>query len=869
MKKFLHSLLILFMGINVAAVAQQQEAAEITAWDGSDMAIEIRRGDTLTFEYTAAAQGTLYVYADDQKSADYLTVGISGGVFLDGAYDENFKLEDTGFFDEDNQTGVHGKIELYSGEKLRFALTAPEDSYGKKSSFTLKSKFITGNMGSSSNPVELKQNQKATLATFKNSTESLDETHATYCKFTAPSDGVASIYTKQYLVYIVEEELFGTKDFTRVAESQRTNYEHEFVVTKDQSYIVAVPNSRFVDVTFKMTYDRLGLAPEFPIEISEFPVTLNPVKGNNYYRFSHELIGDNIIMEVAAAEGWDGVIDYMETVEWKDEVSTELTSDSVSGSAATFYKNVDIRFLLGDAVTVNFKVTDGTAAATLSLREPAAGESFETAVAATAGENTFSASGRDYWFAYTAEADAVYHFTTNGTLKHVNLVAGVELMIADNVYRFHKGETVYVCVSGTEESNTFIIGYEEIVAGDYCDNPIFFKLGEDITIQGRGVDNFHSFTAEENGFALFTSPGWSVHFRSECGGYRLDCQPVITEKGGLEEDDETYEVTYTYKLPVEAGQNYIVEVEGVSEDIVITTGFEAPVAGDVCATAIAIETLNDTIKLDYAFGVEKWYKLTADKSGYFTIYAKLGYAANMKTKVGSCDANETNAPTDNSHDNAYMAGYKAAKVYVEEGETLYIYTKTGSENDEVEELFGKDFYIVPTFAEPRPGEDVAVAIAVETGKEYEVMTNTDGYEQWYSYIIPAGKEMTATLSATVKFISNSLSFYKEDKTTSMSAYKGDYTQTNITNDDNVIIGKSYYFAPADDQRTIYIKVSTVNAMYAPVVWSIACDDNGLNTDVETPAVTHEAPVIYDLMGRRVENPGKGIYIINGVKRVIK
>ena len=122
----------------------------------------------------------------------------------------------------------------------------------------------------------------------------------------------------------------------------------------------------------------------------------------------------------------------------------------------------------------------------------------------------------------------------------------------------------------------------------------------------------------------------------------------------------------------------------------------------------------------------------------------------------------------------------------------------------------------------------------------------------------------------MKFITNSLSFYKEDKTTSMSAYKGDFTQTNITNEAGETIGKNYAFAAADADRTIYIKVSMVNAMYNPVVWKIEGDnEGGDDTSVVIEKSDAEATVIYDLMGRRVTNPTKGIYIINGVKRVIK
>lgn len=862
MKKFLHSLLVLFMGINIASFAQQKEAAEVTPWDGSDMAIEMRRGDTLTFAYTAAQQGTLYIYADNQNANDNVPVSIWGGWYHDGAYDSDSPLQEAGPYD--NGVGVYGWIRVWDTDVVRFTLSAPEDAEGKVTTFTLKSKLFTGNTGSSwDNPIKLTKDTKVELPPFTNSLELLDEQYATCCSFTAPSDGVASIYTSEYLIYYIKaEELDGEHPLQYASQNESTN-DHEFVVESGKEYLVFVPSRRPTEVTFKMTKDRLGLSPEFPIVIEQFPATPDLVKGNNYYKFSHELIGETTMLEVAVAEGWDGTITYMDATNWGAEESSELTKNTVSGSAATFCKNVDVRYLFGDAVVVNFNVTSGTAAATLTLREPAAGESFEKAAEAVLGENKFEGPARDYWFAYTSSADAEYSFATSGTLKHVNLVAGVELKVDDNVYRLHEGETIYVCVSTAKEgSNTFTISSKGIVAGDYCDNPIYFELGQELSIAGRGIDCFHSFTAEEDGFAIFHSTNWSLHFRSECGGRRLNPTQTVEVEG--EGDNEV--VKYSYKLPVAAGQSYIVEVESVSEDIVITTGFEGAIAGDVCATAIAIESM-DTLNLNYEFGVEKWYKITADKSGYYTIYAKLGYAANMKTKVGDCDAAETNAPSDNSKSNAYMGGYKAAKVYVEEGQVLYIYTKTGEDNGGAE--FSEKFYLVPTFAEARPGENVNIAIAAETNKEYEVMTNTDGYEQWYSYIIPAGKEMTATLSATMKFISSSLMFYKDDKTTSMSAYKGDYTQTNVTDDANVIIGKSYYFAPTDADRTIYIKVSTVNPMYAPVVWSIACDDNGLNSDVEAPVVTDEAPVIYDLMGRRVENPGKGIYIINGVKRVIK
>ena len=880
MKKFLHSLLILFMGIGTAAFAQQGEAPEITPWDGKALKVDIRLGDTLTYEYTATDKGTLYVYADDQSDADYLKVDIWGGLYADGAYDEVIKLEDTGFFDEDYQTGVFGKIELWENEKLRFTLAAPADSWGERTKFTLKTKFFPAGTagGNFESPVMLAQNSKVTLATFDNTLEFLDETHATFCSFTAPSDGVASIYTKAYLIYYIETENFGVEQLKEVIESNKAQYEHEFIVKKGQSYLVVVPNSRFIDVTFKMTQDRLGLSAEFPNEISEFPATLDLVKGDNYYKFDYSKVGSHTMMEVVAAAGWNGNISYLEGTNWGAIASDELAADAVSGGDATFYKNLDQRFLsYGNAIVINFNVKDQSSAkATLTLREPAEGESFEKAIAATLGENTFNGPARDHWFAYTAETDCEISFASSGTVKHVNFTAGVEQLVATNVYRVDEGVTIYVCVaSKTAGDNTLTITSKEIVAGDYCDKPIEFKLGEDITVKGDTLnvrDKFHSFVAEENGFAVFTSPGWSIHFREECGGRRLDAERIVNEtpiEGAGNPESENFDIQFTYKLPVLAGKTYIVELEAVSDTLTIATGFEEAAEGDVCATAIEIENLNDTIKFAYEFGKEKWYKVTAEKNGYYTIYAKLGQAANMKTKVGDCDAAETNAPSDNNKADAYMGGYKAAKVYVEEGETLYIYTKTGSENDE--ELFGNNFYLVATFAEPRPGENVDLAIEAKAETEYTVLNNdAEGYEQWYSYTIPAGKELTITLKATMKFIINSLSFYKDDKVTSMSAYKQDFTQTNLTNEAGETIGKNYVFAATDADRTIYIKVSTVNAIYNPVVWKIEGEnEGGDDTGVAVEKADAEATVIYDLMGRRVENPTKGIYIINGVKRVIK
>ena len=866
MKKLYYLLLVLFMGITTTAFAGESGPH---TWDGKNKTLTLKRDTTLTFSYVAAEKGTLYIYSDNQGSSDNVPLTLQGGWYHDGAYDADAPLQDAGPYE--NGLGLYGWIKVWDGDEVRFTISTPKDAEGSQTRFTLKSVFFNQNVGGDSweKPIMLEQGVSTSIPVFPNGSQDvlgdLWINNATFCKFTAPADGVASILTSEYLIYVLEEENIGSVEnlFRSVSQDATTN-DHEFIVRKNVNYIVVVPNVRPATLTFKMTEKVLGQSAKFPLEITEFPATIDLKKGDNYYAFGHGLIGDKKMLDVAVAAGWNGTITYMED---PNENSAELAADKVTGVATTFTKNVDSRYLYGNTIIVNFNMTDKSSlasAATLELRAPKAGESFDTAIAANWGENTINGPAGDYWFAYTAEMDAVYNFATTGTLKHVNFSAGVEQLVADNVYRVDAGETIYVCVTTTtNEGNTFTVSGKEIIDGEYCDRPIYFELGQDITIAGRGVDCFHSFFAEENGFAIFTSTNWSVHFRSECGGRRLNPEETITENEG--------DIIYSYKLPVSEGQSYIVEVAAVSEDITISTRFEAPVLGDVCATAITIEALDENININYEFESARWFKYTATKDGFYTVKSKLGYSSNMTTKIDDCDAAETNAGSDNSANNAYMGGYKMARVYLKEGQTLYIYTKTGRSNDEAQ--FGTNFYLTIGFAESRPGEDAAVAIEAKANTEYTVMKNdADGYEQWYTFTIPAGKAVSISMTATVKYISNCLNFHQENRTSYLvkkSEYNDeyDYIQSDITDASGTTIGKRNDFVVIDTDRTFYIKVSTINAMYYPVIWKIEGDiDAGISVE---KIATEVAPVIYDLMGRRVENPGKGIYIIDGVKRIIK
>ena len=872
MKRILYFFLMLFVGINTAGYAQQ-EASTVTEWDGSSKRLRMKPDSLITFSYKAAENGTFYIYADDQDVYDNVPVNIWGGWYHDGAYDPDSPLQEAGPYE--NGVGVYGWIKVFAGDEIRFTLSTPKDAAGAMAIFSIKSLLYNESVKGDSweRPIALTQGTKTNLPVYRSYDPDYlaDLSYATFCRFVAPSDGVASILTGEYLIYYIEEGLYGSIDEPlKYASQDISTNDHEFVVKKDSAYIVIVPNSRPTDVTFKMNSSRPGENCKDPIELTGFPATLDLVKGNNFYRMDLAAIGEKQMMDLAVAAGWKGTITYLNNCDYE---SDELLPADIKGTAVNYIHNLDPLYM-GSELIINFNVTDVTTAndaVTLDLREPKEGESFGKAMPVKIGENAFSGTARDYWFVYTADKDAEISVATTGTLKHMLYSRdGGNIINEYNVYRLNEGQSIYLCIStATEGNHTVTLTEKAIEAGDYCDMPIVFNLGEDVVIKDRGDDvmNYRQFTAEKSGFAVFETTAknvleyyWTIYFRQECGGKAISYTREETT------DAEGNITARSYKIPVSGGYSYIFEIMSFANDgadVIFTTRFEEANEGDVCATAVEIKALNDTIKLDYTFDAEKWYKLTAEKSGFYLVNAKLGQAANMKTKVGDCDAAETNAGNDNSQPNAYMGGYKAAKVYVEEGQTLYIYTKTGSSNDEAE--FSPNFYFIVNYAEPRPGEDVAVAIEAQAGTEYAVMTNDEGYEQWYVYTIPAGKELTAKLTATKKFISNSLSFYKEDKVTSMSAYKGDFTQNNLTNEAGEVIGKEYLFDAAEAQRTIYIKVSTVNVMYSPVVWQIVGEGN----DIEDIIAPQHEEVIYDLMGRRVTAPTKGIYIINGVKRVIK
>lgn len=834
MRKVLYSLLMLLASITSMTYAQQ-EANTITEWDGSNKKLKMRPDSLITFSYKATENGTLYIYAKDQDVSDNVHVSIWGGWYHDGSYDSDSPLQEAGSYE--NGVGVYGWIKVFTDDEIRFTLSTPEKAEGIMAIFTLKSAFFSDTIKGDSweQPITLTENKKATLPVYKNyDVDYLKElSYATFGRFVAPSDGVASIYTDQYLVYYIEEELYGSVDEPLKYVSQDISTDdHEFVVEKDKAYIIIVPNSRPADVTFKMTSTRLGENCKAPIEVEAFPATLDLVKGNNFYHLDLSNVGEQYILEMSTAADWSGSITYLSNCDYE---SDELQPVDIKGAAISQTLNLDPLFV-GNELIINYNVTSPAtvnAAATLTLREANEGESLDKAKTIGAGETTFSSQARDYWFVYTSNEDVELSITTTGTLKHALYSrSSGNIMNGDNIYRLSEGQTIYICVTATEGEHSIAITEKSIEEGDYCDMPIVFALGDNVIIKDRGDDvmNYRQFTAEKSGFAIFETTSknvidyyWSIYFRTECSGKTISYvrEDITDNKGNV--------TARSYKIPVTEGTSYLFEIMSFANegaDVVFTSRLEEANEGDICATAIAIAQLGDTITIDNTPESTVWHKYVADRTGFYTTYAKLGRGSNLKVKVGDCEADEINGADDNRYSNAYMAGYKCCKVYVEQGQTLYICTTINADPGDTD---GTNYYIVPTFAEARPGERFVDPIAAEPGVEYTLTSGSDGYDTWYIYTLPSNKEVTITISSTVKNYC-SLVFYTDEKT-SLSAYKEDFTQTSIVNEEGITVGKSYLFAAAETERTIYIK-TPVSTITEPVIWKIVDTEEDTEEDVE-------------------------------------
>lgn len=90
-----------------------------------------------------------------------------------------------------------------------------------------------------------------------------------------------------------------------------------------------------------------------------------------------------------------------------------------------------------------------------------------------------------------------------------------------------------------------------------------------------------------------------------------------------------------------------------------------------------------------------------------------------------------------------------------------------------------------------------------------------------------------------------------DEKTSLSAYKKDFTQTNIYNDEEVMTGKSYLFPALEAERTIYIK-APIATIAEPVVWKIEAEGDGEGID----------DIKDNLIVTIYPNPTDGLFYVN-------
>ena len=110
--------------------------------------------------------------------------------------------------------------------------------------------------------------------------------------------------------------------------------------------------------------------------------------------------------------------------------------------------------------------------------------------------------------------------------------------------------------------------------------------------------------------------------------------------------------------------------------------------------------------------------------------------------------------------------------------------------------------------------------------------------------LPGRNELTGTLETVAKPTSGTV-YTLQNKNNTLGFYK--YTGENVKG------GKAYYLLADDEAASM----------------GFVFDFEGQTTGVESIEVNADNQVIYDLSGRRVAKAGKGLYIINGKKVLVK
>lgn len=810
MKKMQLLLATLLLAFCATAFAQ-----DVTTWDGKNKSLTFTAGDSTTYEYTATEKGYLYIYSDDQNiNSNPLSLYLDGGLWTDGAFNEDAPIEDTGFYDS-NGAGFYGRIKVFPGDVIRFSLKAVGEE-GVTSRCTMKSILFALDMMNNQagatweDAIELPKGENVMLpvnlkSDYDYAPENFD--NITYCKMTAEETGVASIYTTDYIVYYVETEKYGSEPLQRIVQSQETN-DHEFIVEAGKEYIIVFGNTRPISARMKMITGRKGAHPIYPIEITETTTALDLVSGDNWYKIDINKFDKNNFMTLTTA-AYAGSLEVLE-----DNRYMVLPEHKVNMAAnSTLYRDLDVnQYNSTGYLYINLPATETmNEAATLVLREPKDGETCSLPVASIEGTTTFDAEARLNWFTYTCDKDAIVTITsTAGNLARQHNDCSSSNRLVENTFRMYKDETIMYAINATaaKEDATVTITCEDVVPGDYCDVPVDFTIGEDITFadRGDGVNNYRRFTAEKDGIVTITTTcetwieyGWSFHAKNDCDAANL----TFTYTDGR--DMTTGATARTYHLTVTEGQSYILElttfVNG-GEDIVATTAYQTTGEGDLCSNPILITDITGSIAAKETVDSETWYGYQATASGFYTLDAEVGQGGNIVYKLGDCDAKETTVPGNSALENNYMLGLKQAKIYVEEGQLLLFRIKIKNAPAE-----GRNYHFTLTFNEAREGEMSAKAIALSLNQEVNLPYGEGAFATWYKYVIPAQTELVIDMT-TGTFTQPT--FYQEDATTALSAYKKEFTNTMVKNDANEMTGRNFVFPAQDTERTLYIMAPVFN-----------------------------------------------------------
>ncbi len=811
MKRTNYFVMMLLFAILHVMGSQRGYAVDPIIWDGTDLPVTLKAGESETFSYTATQQGYLYIMAP--KASTNLGLTISGGLYANDDYvsDKAFTIAEP----YDNGAGVFATIHTNVGDEIRFTIKAATSKGSdaiKETSFTLQSSFYDENYGGDTKDraIEIPFDTEVLLPIYENTFPEYHKylSHTTFIRFNAHVDGLASLVTSEYLIYYIDEDEYGYSEMKFAVQASMTD-DHEFPIERYHNYIIMIPNTRPISATLKLTADTPGQLATYPIDVQSFPTTLSLSKGNNWYRMDVRERGTNYMMDVVAKAGWNGHIEY-----WSDvnNVNDWVCADSINGASdTTIVKNLHLtRLGTFDYLYLNIQSeTDVKDALTLSLRQPKEeGEDFSTAKSVQAGENTFVGTHYENWFTFTATKDCQLEITADTMLSYI-CYNGAEANIMNefNLYRVFEGDKLYICVKSPDKAtHTLSIKEHNLVVGDYCDLPIDFVLGNDIVIEDRGeqIMNYRRFQAQESGTAIFetTSPlwvenGWSVVFRTDCDAKALDF------KRSEYEDENTGDLGLAYEVSVTKGQTYIIEITSFSNEgneAILHTRFQGATDGTNYETALLIPALNEQVSIPNQPELTRWFTYEADKTGFYTIKSKIGQGSTMRTMIGETPDNMVNSTTDNSYEEAYMAGYKVSKIYVEQGKRFYVCIHISSSPGDTG---GTDRYLSVSFAEPRPGEYFGNPIEAEENEVYQLPNTDDSYDIWYRFSIPANTECLFAIASDITPAYGSLHFYA-DEHTELTVAGGHFVLENH-HVNNQLGGKNYTFAECDSVRTIYIK----------------------------------------------------------------